>query len=45
VDGAGPAGGPRKAWSEIVGRDCGERALNREDAMGHGGWRSWMGDG
>jgi len=34
-----PAGRPKKAWRDIVEKDCQSRQLNKEDAMGHSKWR------
>jgi len=43
VEGAGPGGGPRGAWREIVEEDCGARALSAEDAVVRGGWGERVG--
>jgi len=33
VEGARPTGRPKKAWTEIVEKDCQARRLNTEDVM------------
>jgi len=43
VGGAGPGGGPRRTWRQIVERDCGARGLSGEDAMDRTRWRKLIG--
>jgi len=39
VEGVKPRGRPKKAWTEIVKKDCQARKLKREDAMDRNRWR------
>ena len=36
VEGARPRGRPKRAWREIVEKDCQACGLNSEDAVDHG---------
>jgi len=44
VEGARTRGRPKKAWTEVVQKDCHTRKLNREDAMGYSRWRKQIKD-
>jgi len=39
VDGSRPRGRPKRAWREVVQKDCQAGNLNREDAMDCSRWR------
>ena len=44
VEGARPRGGPKRAWREIVERDCQAHGTNREEDMDHDRWRRQIRD-
>jgi len=44
VEGARPRGRTKKAWREIVKKDCQARRLNTEDAMDYNRWRKQIRD-
>ena len=44
VDGARPRGISKKAWREIVEKDCQARKLNKEDAVDRKRWRKQIRD-
>jgi len=39
VKGSRPRGRPKRAWRQVVQRDCQVRKLSREDAMDRSRWR------
>ena len=39
VKGFRPRGRPKRAWREVVQKDCQAHRLNREDAMDRGRWK------
>jgi len=39
VQGSGPRGRPKRAWREVVQKDCQARDLIREDAMDRSRWK------
>jgi len=39
VEGSRPRDRPKRAWREVVQKDCQARNLNREDAMDRGRWK------
>ena len=39
VEGSRPRGRPKRAWKEVVQKDCQARNLNREDATDRGRWK------
>jgi len=44
VEGARLRGRPKKAWMEIVQKDCQARKLNRKDAMDRSRWKKQIKD-
>jgi len=45
VEGSRPIGRPKRAWREVVQKDCQARKLNRENAMDRSRWRKLIKDG
>jgi len=39
VENPRPRGRPKKAWREVVEKDCQARKLNKENAVDHSRWR------
>ena len=44
VEGSRPRGRPKRAWREIVVKDCEARKLNKEDSVDRCTWTKWIKD-
>jgi len=44
VEGPRPKGRPKRAWREVVEKDCQAHKMNQEDAMDRSRWRKLIKD-